>query len=128
MHITSSTVITTKNPDRAALTSAVWVIGHLPMRGLPDHPRGGAGPKGAPSPAILGSQPYARSPRRRRAFTGLRRLPPALPCLTGPADPAAIWWCTARHWAAGRRGTSPGASAEVSAGDYRHFKGRLHGV
>jgi len=80
------------------------------MRGLPDHPRGGAGPKGAPSPAILGPQPYARSPRRRRAFTGFCRVSPALPCLTGAADPSATWWCTARHRAAGRCGTSRGTS------------------
>src|SRR2546429_6838373 len=105
MHITSSKVITTRNQNKAVLTSAVWVIGHLPMRGLPDHPRGGAGPKGGPSPAILGSQHYAGSPRRLRAFTGT--LPafasPSLP--NGPADPAATPWCTPRHWAARQRGT-----------------------
>jgi hypothetical protein len=80
------------------------------MRGLPDHPRGGAGPKGAPSPAILGSQPYARSPWRLRAFTGFCRLSPALPCLTGAADPSATWWCTARRRGAGRCGISRGTS------------------
>ena len=84
------------------------------MRGLPDHPRGGAGPKGAPSPAILGPQPYARSPRRRRAFTGFCRVSPALPCLTGAADPSATWWCTARHRAAGRCGTSRARAAAIA--------------
>src|SRR5690348_12740495 len=50
MHITSSTVITTRNQNTAVLTSAVWVIGHLPMCGLPDHPRGGAGFGANPAP------------------------------------------------------------------------------
>src|SRR5690349_17891021 len=60
MNITSSSAMATTSQKRTPSTRAVWVIGHLPMRGQPDHPRAGAGPVSEPSPGILGSQRYAR--------------------------------------------------------------------